>query len=325
MSQPGERRGHMLILGGRDQPRRGQSQRPGWHLQQLIDAARRQNVQIELADYETVVGRVTDSVSIRLAHVESVDGASSCSQDWLNYDAILTRTMPAGTLEQITFRLAALHAHVHRRGVSGHSSNVFNRPASLELAIDKFAALSRASVLGLPTPPTAVCQSRDAAMEAFERLGGDVVVKPVFGGEGRGVMRVREPELAWTTFSTLVGLGSVCYVQQFIRPGGADTRVLVIGERIWGIRRTNDQDFRTNVRGGGKAQLVEVDSQCATWARVLCDDLELDYAGVDFIESNGDAGWMFLEVNAIPGWRGAQSVIQESLAGEIVAMMRERS
>jgi len=36
---------------------------------------------------------------------------------------------------------------------------------------------------GLPVPDTIVCEDPDAAMLVWERLGRDVVVKPVFGAE----------------------------------------------------------------------------------------------------------------------------------------------
>ena len=35
-------------------------------------------------------------------------------------------------------------------------------------------------------PARSFVQRADAALEAFEQLGGDVVVKPLFGSEGRG-------------------------------------------------------------------------------------------------------------------------------------------
>ena len=49
------------------------------------------------------------------------------------------------------------------------------------------ADLERLAKLKVPTPSTVACQSRDMAMQAYEQLGGDVVVKPIFGGEGGGL------------------------------------------------------------------------------------------------------------------------------------------
>ena len=65
-------------------------------------------------------------------------------------------------------------------------------------------------------PPTVACQDADTALTAFHDLGGDVVVKPLFGSEGRGMVRVADPDLAWRTFRTLERLDTVLYLQKFI-------------------------------------------------------------------------------------------------------------
>src|SRR5690606_27470331 len=140
--------------------------------------------------------------------------ATSAAGDLAAFDAVFCRTMPAGTLEQITFRLAVLHS-AFAAGV-----RIINPPRTLELAIDKYATLVQVAALGYRVPETVVVQSRKAAMEAFDMLGGDVVVKPIFGGEGRGVMRIRDRQLAWYCCSTLEGLGAALYVQKFVPPGG---------------------------------------------------------------------------------------------------------
>ena len=59
-------------------------------------------------------------------------------------------------------------------------------------------------------------------------LGGDVVVKPLFGAEGRGIVRVSDPDLAFRTFRTLERIQSVLYLQQFIEHKGFDVRILVL-------------------------------------------------------------------------------------------------
>src|SRR5256885_786945 len=75
-------------------------------------------------------------------------------------------------------------------------------------------------------------QRADAALEAFVALGGDVVVKPLFGSEGRGMVRVADPDLAWRTFRTLERTQSVLYLQQFIAHPGWDLRAFVIEGRV---------------------------------------------------------------------------------------------
>lgn len=282
-----------LILGG------GQ----GWHADQLAAAAGRLECELVTATYESLAASLGDDSKLQCA-----------GGDLANFDAVLTRTMPAGTLEQITFRLAVLHAHA-RQG-----SPVINPPRALEIAIDKFAALAEIERLGYPVPPTAVVQSRGEAIEAFRHLGGDCVVKPIFGGEGRGVMRIRDPELAWYTFSTLEQLGAVFYVQQFIPPGGADMRLLVVGDQVHAVRRTNRSDFRTNVANGGSCQRIEPSPQQAAAARRITAHLGLAFASVDMIDAE-DGKDRVIEVNAVPGWRGAQRVLPVNIAEQVIEQL----
>src|SRR5207253_5240277 len=101
---------------------------------------------------------------------------------------------------------------------------------------------------------TIACQTADDAMIAFEALGGDVVVKPLFGSEGRGITRLNDEALALRAFKMLAGLGAVLYVQEFISHEGYDCRLLLIGDDIFAMRRTSTSDWRTNVSRGAATE-----------------------------------------------------------------------
>src|SRR5439155_5366484 len=125
---------------------------------------------------------------------------------------------------------------------------VVNAPAALEASIDKYLASARLHAAGLPVPPTRVCQDAESALEAFNALGGDVVVKPLFGSEGRGMVRLTDAELAWRTFRTLERMQSVLYLQRFIAHPGWDLRAFILdGRVIAAMRRYSNGDWRTNV------------------------------------------------------------------------------
>jgi ribosomal protein S6--L-glutamate ligase len=283
----------------------------GWHADQLRQACRRRGCEFERADYESLAAKV-DSAGVSRGNVTCSAG------DVRSFDVILTRTMPAASLDRITFRLATLH-HLHRAG-----QRIVNSAASLEIAIDKYATLSVVAGLEYPVPETRVVQSRRDAMEAFRELGGDCVVKPIFGGEGRGVMRVSSIDLALTTFATLDQLDAAIYLQRFIPPGGCDTRLLKIGHTVIGLRRTNSTDFRTNLSHGGRACLVDVEPWQSDLANRVCESIGLGYGSVDLIDDE-DHGYRVVEVNAIPGWQGAQSVCdranQPAIADQIVDLL----
>src|SRR5262249_6223130 len=217
---------HLALLAGGD----------GWHVRDLQRAA-------------AALGHTAAVVDFRRVHA-----GVGCRFDALaDCDALIVRTMPPGSLEQVVFRMDILH-RAQARGV-----RVLNPPAAVETCVDKYLATARLAAAGLPVPPTIVCQHADAALEAFAALGGDVVVKPLFGSEGRGMMRIADAELAWRTFRILERTQSVLYLQQFVAHPGWDLRAFVIGGRILtAMRRRADGDWRTNVAQGGTGEPVRL-------------------------------------------------------------------
>lgn len=218
-------------------------------------------------------------------------------------DAVLVRTMPPGTLEQVVARMDLLS------GLQARGVHIVNPPKALECAVDKYLTTQRLSLAGLPVPATAVCESSEAALAAFEQLGRDVVVKPIFGAEGRGIMRVSDPEIGLRVFRTLERLGAVLYVQQFIHGPGFDVRVLVLdGQLVAAMKRTpRPGEFRANIsqQGTGTSHLpTEQELQLAFAAARVTDSL---FAGVDIMYDQ-QLSPLIVEVNAVPGWRGLQQV-----------------
>ena len=234
-----------------------------------------------------------------------------------DFDAILVRSMPPGSLEQVVFRMDVLGC-LERAGVE-----VLNPPRTLEMAVDKYLATARMQQAGLPTPATWVGQAGDEAMEAFERLGGDVVIKPLFGSEGRGIMRVDDEALAWRTTRSLAQLGAVIYMQKFVVHAGHDIRILVIGDQTLAIKRTNDQDWRTNVSRGARAEPYEASSIEIDLARRAAQVLQAPLAGVDILP--GSDGCLYvLEVNAVPGWRGLARALRLDVAAHVLSFVESR-
>ncbi len=282
----------------------------GWHVQDLRRAAASLGVGLEALPFPTIVGRVGDG-SPRI-EAGGVDLTGS--------DGVLVRMMPPGTLEQVVFRMDALH-RLEAMGVP-----VLNPPRAVEAAVDKYLALARLEAEGLPVPPTWVGESAEAALGAFERLGGDVVVKPLFGSEGRGLVRVSEFELARRTFQTLARLGAVLYVQRFVRHPGYDLRVFVLGDRVLGAirREARGGDWRTNVAVGGSASRAELGGEVEALAIRAARAVGARMAGVDLLPDGDRDGLTVIEVNAVPGWKALASVTGTDVAREILVELRDR-
>jgi RimK family alpha-L-glutamate ligase len=273
----------------------------GWHVRDLQRAA-------------VVLGH--DAAAVDFRRVTA--GLGVATDSLAGFDAVMVRTMPPGSLEQVVFRMDVLH-RLQTRGVA-----VLNPPAAVETCVDKYLASARLEAAGLLVPPTAVCQHADAALEAFAALGGDVVVKPLFGSEGRGMVRVSDPETAWRVFRTLERMQAVLYLQQFVRHPGWDLRAFVVGGRVLAsMRRFARDDWRTNVAQGGRAEPARLSGAEEDLALQAATAVGARVAGVDLLP--GPDGELYvIEVNAVPGWRALAPIAGVDIAVELVRYLTDK-
>jgi RimK family alpha-L-glutamate ligase len=287
------------------------SVRTGWHTDELCRAlAERGHIGVVLP-YERLVARVGGSSA-------SSVGLSSEQAPILTADAVLARIIPSGSLEQIIYRVDALH-WIEERGVP-----VMNSPRAIERSVDKFYTDALLHEAGLPTPETVVCETVAGAMEAVRAMG-DVIIKPIFGSMGHGLVRVSDPDVAFRVTKSLEQLRSVFYVQRAVDHGGRDIRVFVVGRRVIGAieRRAPAGEWRTNIARGGTARPFELPSDWEQLALRAAAAMGAEYAGVDLLPSR--EGLVFvLEVNAIPGWEGLQRATGVDVAGAIVEHLGSR-
>lgn len=272
---------HLSLLSGGD----------GWHVRDLQRAAAELRHHAEVVDFRRL------SASI---------GSNA------NADAVIVRTMPPGSLEQVVFRMDLLQGW-HSSGV-----RVVNPPRALEVCVDKYLCTAKLHEAGMLVPETVVCQHADAALEAFDQLGGDVVVKPLFGSEGRGMVRVSDPEMAWRTCRAIERTQSVLYLQRFIKHPGWDLRVFVSRGRVLAsMKRIAKGDWRTNVAQGARAVPFRLSADLESLALKASEVVGTIVAGVDLLPGpNGE--WYVLEVNAVPGWRALAPVTGVDIAKEII-------
>jgi RimK family alpha-L-glutamate ligase len=281
-----------------------------WYLKDLARAAagRHDLLPVTFSDLASTLSSAGATVASGPTPLDSVD-------------AVIVRTMPPGSLEQVVFRMDAL-ARLEAAGVV-----VINPPKALEVAVDKYLTSARLAAAGLAIPHTIVCQTAEAAMAAFAMLGGDVVLKPLFGAEGRGITRLTDEALALRAFKMLEQLGAVLYLQEFIAHEGCDLRLLVIGRRVLGMRRRNPLDWRTNISRGAIAEPLEVTDELADLAHRAAAAVGAPLAGVDLLPSL-DGRLYTIEVNAVPGWRALARALRIDAAAlvlEYVERCTERS
>jgi RimK family alpha-L-glutamate ligase len=259
------------------------------------------------------------SSAVSRSHAEPGNEASvaACGADLRHFDAILVRTMPAGSLEEVVFRMDAL-AQLEAVGVP-----VVNPARAIECAVDKYLTTARLAGAGLPVPRTVACQTVADALQAFDDLGGDVVLKPLFGSEGRGITRLADTVLAERAFRLLVDLGCVLYLQEFIPHNGSDIRVLIVGNKVLAMRRVNPLDWRTNISRGAVAEAVVPRDEWVELARRAADAVGASVAGVDLLPSREGQTYV-IEVNAVPGWKALARARACDVASMVLEHLQER-
>lgn len=279
-----------------------------WYFRDLQRAALARGHECTRLDFERLVARV----ALKESAQGYPDGTTMMCDGPDSFETIVVRTMPPGTLEQVVYRMDALG----RLAAAG--TRVVNSPKSLECAVDKYLTTARLHAAGLPVPETIVCEHEDDALAAFNELGRDVVVKPLFGAEGRGIVRVSDPDLAHRTFRTLMRLSAVLYLQRYIDHEGFDVRVLVLDGRIvGGIRRHSPDDFRTNVSRNAIAELHAVTPRETDLALRAASVTETQIAGVDLLyDRHGNC--YVIEVNAVPGWQAFAKTTNIDVAAKLI-------
>jgi len=228
-------------------------------------------------------------------------------------DALIIRPIGRGSLEEIVFRMDVLY-RLERLGFY-----VVNPPEAIEHCVDKYDLLAILEDAGIPVPRTAVTEDADEALKAFHELGGDVVVKPIFGSRGIGSTRINDPEIASTVFRAIAFYHGVIYLQEFVPHGCSDIRAFVIGDRVAAAMRRVATSWKTNYSQGARPEPLKLSGELEELAVKSAKLIKCKVAGVDILES--PKGPVVVEVNSQPGWRGLQSVTSVNIADEIVSFV----
>jgi RimK family alpha-L-glutamate ligase len=280
-----------------------------WHSRGLIGALAARGHEVLAVPATRLRSFVGSDGSVRIV------GPDGAALDEL--DLLIVRGLPRGSLEQVIFRMDALHV------LASQGVRCVNPPPAIERTIDKSWASAVLALAGVPTPPTIVCERYADAMQAFEELGGDVVVKPLFGAMGNGIVRVEDRDVAHRVFRALELERTVYYVQRCVVPvGRRDLRVLVVaGEVVGAMERVSDS-WRANVARGARPRGVVLDESQRELALAAVAAVGADVAGVDLLVGP-DGSVVVLEVNGIPGWQALQSVCERDLTEVVVSACLE--
>lgn len=278
------------------------AQAGGWHGQSLAEAFARRGWQ-------------TLMVSLDSCHVSISEQQVQVHIPGLTQPAPMAfvRGVAAGTTQQIITRMNLLHT-LQRQGMV-----VYNHGRAIETTVDKGLTSQLLAEQGVATPATWVCEHRQIAHDLMQQAldaGKTLVIKPLFGSQGKGV-RLIEHRQAFALPQDMFVEG-VYYLQEKIDcgPYQHDYRVFVVrGEPVAVMRRQGDSWLHNVARGARCTPCDEAD--VAAIGVRAAQAINIDYAGVDVMRDKHGKLWV-IEVNSIPAWRGLQSITAFDIADVLV-------
>ena len=216
--------------------------------------------------------------------LKAVQGEHVVFGDWTrlnladDVDVILMRQDPPFDMAYVTatYLLETVHPQ----------TLVVNDPAEVRSAPEKLFATRFEGV----QPPTLI-SSDPEALVAFHEKHGDVVLKPLHGAAGSGVVRLKagDPNLEALIEIHATGSRDPLVIQKFIPAVSAgDKRIILIdGEPIGAINRVPaDGQVRSNLRVGGTAAPVGLTERDMDICRIIGPELKrrgLLFVGIDVI------------------------------------------
>ena len=288
----------------------------GWHTRQLQAALRARGAE----------GRCIDLEDCRIDTTASWHGLVIPGYGRDLPDGAIVRGIAGGSFEQVTKRLTVLHT-LRELGVP-----VYNDGRAIERSVDKAMTSLLLHGAGIPTPPTWAMESSAHAQRLVTResaAGHALVLKPLFGSQGKGLRRVGWVDGAHVPLPPLKAFGGLAYLQRFVPPmpslkdvPGFDWRVLVVGGRALTAMRRVSKKWVHNVKQGAKCEPADLTPELAGIAERAAAALDMDYAGIDLIPT--PQGPQVLEVNGVAAWQGLQRVTGFSIAQALVDDLLDR-
>jgi RimK family alpha-L-glutamate ligase len=271
-----------------------------WSSSQVREALTKRGILYECFTFPRLVARLAYRPYFKVNGTSIID----------DLDALIIRPIGRGSLEELVFRMDMLYK-LERKGFY-----MVNPPTAIEHCVDKYDILALLEDVGVPVPRTLATESVNEAIKAFDELGGDIVVKPIFGSRGQGATRVNDIDIADTIFKAITFHHGVIYMQEFVEHGFSDIRAFVLGNQVIASMRRVAKGWKTNYSQGAQPAATEISDEFKELAIKAAKAVGCKVAGVDILE--GPEGPRIVDVNSQPGWKGLQQVAKVNIADELV-------
>ncbi len=195
-----------------------------------------------------------------------------------------------------------------------------NSSATASICSDKLATSLALRRFNVPQPEVRVAFSEEAALNAIEKAGFPVVLKPAVGSWGRLLAKVNDIDAARSILEHRRVLGNyqhaVFYIQTYIEKRGRDIRSIVVGDECIAASYRESQHWITNAARGGTASRCEVTAEVAEISLAAARAVGSGILGIDLFET--DAGYLVNEVNHTMEFKAALGATGVDIPGRIV-------
>jgi [lysine-biosynthesis-protein LysW]--L-2-aminoadipate ligase len=174
----------------------------------------------------------------------------------------------------------------------------------------------------IPTPKTYFSFSSESAAENLDKVGFPLVIKPVIGSWGRGVMPLKDKDTMEAVFEIRDITDSphdrIYYLQELIQRPPRDIRVITVGdEPIAAMYRKSSGGFKTNIALGADPELCEITKEMEDMAAKASKAMGGGILGIDMMEDE-QRGLVVHEVNNTVEFKGLARVAQRNIPKEMI-------
>jgi len=174
----------------------------------------------------------------------------------------------------------------------------------------------------VPTPKTYFSFSSETALENLEKVGYPMVIKPVVGSWGRGVMALKDRDTADAIIEVRElndgPLDRIYYLQEMVKRPPRDIRAIAVGDQvIAAMYRTSTGGFKTNIALGAEPVSCEITKELEDVCLKASKAVGGGILGVDLMEDE-KRGLVVHEVNNTVEFKGLAKVAKKNIPKEMI-------
>jgi len=255
----------------------------------LLEEFRNRGIDVERMDTRCAIFNITD--------FEKMD-----------YDVVLEREIS---------HLKALYSLKVLNEMGVKTVNTYETASTCGDKVLTTLALTRHKV---PSPITYIAFTPEEALEAIERIGYPVVLKPATGSWGRLLSKVNDKETAESIIEHKVILGSyhhsVFYIQEYIKKPERDIRAFVVGDEVIGAIYRSSPHWITNTARGGVASNCPVTDEISEICLKAAKAVGGGVVAIDLLEDRGKL--LVNEVNYTMEFKNSIAPTGVNIPGKVV-------